>query len=96
VPEIVLSWLVRISTLDAYLRRGFDPSSRQDAEIVKAAEAARAEVKEAADAQDGLWDLPLRQDAPGTSGITAGGPLGYAEASPYDWTDRQIEAVRGG
>ena len=96
VPEIVLSWLVRVVTLDAYLRRGFDPSSKQDQEIIKAATDAKAEVKEAADSKDGLWDLPLREDAQGTSGVAAGGPLGYAEASPYDWTDRQIEAVRNG
>ena len=96
VPEIVLSWLTRLVTLDAYLRRGFDPSSKQDAEIVKAAENARAEVKEAADSKDGLWDLPLREDAPGQSGIARGGPLGYSEASPYTWTDRQSEAVRDG
>jgi hypothetical protein len=94
-PAIVLRWLVKMVTPQAYEKRGWNPSSEQDKAILDAGDAARAEVKEAADSEVGLFDLPLRQDAAG-SGISKGGPFGYAEASPYTWTDRQAEAVRNG
>lgn len=95
IPEVYLGWLVALVTLAAYQRRGWNPSSAENQLITAAADTARAEVKEAADGTAGLFELPLRQDAP-TGAVTDGGPLGYAEASPYTWTDRQIEAVRNG
>lgn len=93
-PEIVLGWLVDLTTEEAYEKRGYNPSSEQDARIAARAAEARAELKEAADSESGLFDLPLRQDATGTSGVTLGGPFGYSEASPYAWTDAQRDAVR--
>lgn len=93
VPEVVLSWLTDLVTLDAFMLRGFNPSSQQDAMIEAAAKTAEAEILEAANSETGLFDLPLRQDTTGT-GIVYGGPTGYAEASPYTWLDRQREAVR--
>lgn len=93
-PLIVVGWIVDIVTLDAYLRRGFNPTSAQDALIEKQAETARAEVLEAADSESGLFELPLRQDAPSTSGATLGGPFGYSESSPYVWTTRQARQAR--
>lgn len=95
VPRIFADWLVALVTLDMFKRRGFDPTSKQDAEILQAAEAAIAEIKEAADSKDGLFELPLRQDLQGTSGVTRGGPLSYSEQDPYTWTDKQFETVRG-
>jgi len=47
-----------------------------------------AELKEAADSKDGLFDLPLRADTTAT-GVSKGGPRGYSEASPYTNLDRQ-------
>jgi hypothetical protein len=92
-PATVKSWVVRIVTLRAYLRRGFNASDDQS-ELVKAdAITAEAEVKEAADSQDGLFDLPLRGDT-NASGITKPVPLGYSEQDPYSWTDVQAEAFR--
>lgn len=92
--ETVLGWLTDLVTFDAYMKRGFNPSSEQDGEIAKAAETARVEVKEAADSVEGLFDLPLRESTTGASGVSQGGPFGYSEASPYDWMDRQREEVR--
>lgn len=92
-PEIVLSWVERLTTKDAYLKRGFNPSSEQDAEIIARAKAAEDEIKEAADANEGLFDLPLREDVPGTSGVSQGGPFGYSEQSPYTWMRKQREAA---
>ncbi len=95
VPSIVEKWLVAIVTLWGYKKRGFDALSPEGAEVVKDSETARAEVKEAADSEEGLFDLPLRDDTSAT-GIARGGPLAYSEPDPYAWMDAQREAVRGG
>lgn len=94
VPELVLSWIVALTTLDAYVRRGFNPSSEQDQLIAKAADDARVEIKEAADSTVGLFELPMLEDGTDTDATVEGGPLGYSEASPYDWMDVQADAVR--
>lgn len=93
-PLIVIGWLTALVTLDAYARRGFNPSGEADqASIIAPADRALVEVKEAADSKEGLFDLPLRQDVPG-SGIVNGGPLGYSEISPYVWADLQARSGR--
>lgn len=92
--ETVLGWLTALVTLHAYEKRGFNPSSEQDQRIIARAEKAEAQIKEAADSVTGLFDLPLKASETASSGVTQGGPFGYSEASPYDWTDRQREEVR--
>lgn len=94
VPEIVLSWLVALTTLDVYMKRGFSPGSQQDAIIQKASDDARADVKEAADSNVGLFDLPLRQSSVSSSGVSKGGPFGYSEQSPYVAFDEQVSTAR--
>jgi hypothetical protein len=91
-PLAVQGWLARIVTLRAYLRRGVDPLDQQFGEIKADADAAWAEIKEAADSNEGMFDLPLRADT-SASGINRGGPYGYSEASPYVWTD--VQGVTG-
>lgn len=93
-PAVVVDWIVALVTLEAYLRRGFSPTSEQDALIVEAAKTAREEIKEAADAKEGLFELPLRQADTGTTAVTRGDVLSYTEASPYTWTDVELEAAR--
>lgn len=93
VPEVVLGWVEAFVTLDAFMARGFNPRSEQDALIKEAATRADAEIKEAADSKEGLFDLPLREDTTGTSGVSVGGPLGYTEISPWRWTTVQRDAV---
>lgn len=93
-PEIVLGWLVALTNVDAYEKRGWNPADAQSAQIIEARESALAELKEAADGENGLFDLPLR-DNEAASAISKGDPLSYAEPSPYDWTTNQLEAVRG-
>lgn len=88
-PEIVLSWVERLTTRDAYLRRGCTPGSKQDEEILARAKAAEDEIREAADAKDGLFDLPTLQASKKTDF------LGYSENSPYAWVDRNSEAGYG-
>ena len=92
-PEAVLSWLARIVTLRCYLRRGVDPTDQQFAEIKADADTAVAEIKEAADSNEGLFDLPLL-DAVDVSAIVKAGPRVYSEASPYVFADVQRDAAR--
>lgn len=94
-PEIVKSWLTRLATLRCYLRRGVDATDAQLALIQADAAEATAELVEAANCADGLFDIPLK-DSEKTTGAVLGGPLGYAEASPFDWLDVQRDAVRNG
>lgn len=94
VPEIVLGWLDAVVTLEAYIARGWNPSDEQSKQISDAAAQAFADLKEAADSEIGLFDLPLREDTT-AEGISRGGPLGYSESDPYTWTDLQREAARG-
>lgn len=91
-PVAVKGWLNRIVTLRCYLRRGVDSGDRQVAEIKLDAENAQAEIKEAADAKDGLYELPLRADTTAT-GAKRGTPRVYSEASPYVGFD--VQQARG-
>lgn len=95
VPEIVVAWQVKIVTPEAYRARGFNPSDP----TLEGADADRTrvyeQIKEAADAKDGLYDLPLL-DSGDASAISKAGPLSYSEASPYSWTDVQSDALNGG
>jgi hypothetical protein len=87
-PVVVQGWLAKIVTVSAYMKRGFDPSDVQGVEYVKQRDEAVAEIKEAADSNTGLFDLPLRADTNQT-GISRGFPRAYSEASPYVWSDQQ-------
>jgi hypothetical protein len=80
-------------TIRAWMKRGFDPNDLATEEYKADAAAAMEEIKEAANADTGLFELPLRADTT-ASGISKGGPLGYTEASPYVWTDEQARAGR--
>lgn len=92
-PEAVKTWCARIVTMLCWERLGYDPTDESMDRAVKAHDAAKAEIKEAADSTDGLFDLPLRADTTAT-GISKGGPLGYSEQSPYVWFDVQVDAAR--
>lgn len=87
-PTAVTDWLARLVTLQCYLRRGVDSTDAQFVQIKADADAATAELKEAADAKEGLFELPLRADTD-ANGVTRGGPLAYSEQSPYVWTSQQ-------
>ena len=86
-PEVVCGWLARLVTFEAWQRRGWDPQDPQALQIQRAAEQVREDVKEAADANVGLYDLPTLE---GKSSITKPRTFGYTEQSPYVWTDQQL------
>lgn len=92
-PEAVKTWCARIVTLACWERRGFDPTDQSMERAVRAAELAKEEIKEAANSNEGLFDLPLRADTVAT-GIAKGAPLAYSESSPYVWRDVQRDAGR--
>jgi hypothetical protein len=92
-PEIVAGWLAAVVTPKLYERRGWDPSDAQAQSILADAERVLDEQKEAADSEEGLFDLPLRQDSSTSALGVVGGPFGYSENSPYVWSDAQRDAA---
>lgn len=89
VPEVVRGWLARLVTFEVWQRRGWDPQDPQAVQIQRAADVARDDVKEAADAVQGLYDIPLL-NGEGKSLLSKPRTFGYSEASPYVWTDEQV------
>lgn len=90
VPTAVEGWLARIVTVRVWSKRGVDPTDEQWSEIKKDDADARTEIKEAANAETGLFDLPLRSNTT-DNGIRKGFPRGYSEQSPYAWTTAQAQ-----
>jgi len=94
-PEALRWHVAQVVVAELWRMRGYDPGHPLDQVIEDRRKEALEWVREAADSKDGLVELPKRADQAGTSAVDAGGPRGYSEASPYDWLDRQAEAVRG-
>lgn len=92
-PEAVQDWLARIVTPLAHVRLGVPATDEQVVTVLEAATTAEAEVLEAAEAEKGLFDLPLRADAT-SSGISKGAPYVYSERSPTLWTHTQARRGR--
>lgn len=92
-PDAVCDWVARL--LDPLLlkKRGVDATDEQFVSIAEDAQMAREEIKEASNAEIGLFDLPAL-DTADASAISKGGPLGYSEASPYVGMDVQEEIAR--
>lgn len=93
VPEVVKGWLRSIVDPEVLTKIGMDPSDLDVDRIDRDALTAKEEIKEAANAQFGLFDLPLRADTR-RSGISKGAPFAYTEASPYTWRDEQARSGR--
>ncbi len=91
VPDVVLKWLTHLVTLDVLERHGVDPADALAVRRADDAKQAKAELEEAANSREGLWDLPVDDDQ--GSAITTGGPRFYSETSPYVGQD--VEEERG-
>lgn len=92
-PEQILSWLTRLVTVQLYFKRGFDPTDAQSAALVQDRDTVWAEIKEAADAQGGLFELPLRSDQ--SSGSAVRSPILYrSDPTPFERIDRQATRYR--
>lgn len=94
-PQLQL-WLRRLVDPVAYQKLGIDASDKQIDTLIEDAKAVLLELKEAADAQNGLYDLPLRADAPGESGIVSPKILSRSDPTPYDWMYRQAARANHG
>lgn len=87
VPEVILQWLTALVTDDVAIRHGINPNDPLSTKLSERAALARQQIEQAANTKDGLWDLPVSEDA--GSAVDTGGPMCYAEASPYHWTYQQ-------
>lgn len=87
-PPTVQDWLTRIVTWRVMVRRGIDPNDLQTETIRDEHDTAKAEVLEAANSDEGWFDLPLRTDEDG-SALRTSNPKAYSEQSPYVYTDEQ-------
>lgn len=92
-PLTVIDWLAAIVTYRAMRKRGIDATDAQAETYKEDHDTAKAEVLEAANSVEGLFELPLRADTTG-SGVTAPEVLSYSEASPYVAFDVQAAAAR--
>jgi len=87
-PEVVKFHGTQIMSYQLRIIIGFDPGSQQDDQIVKARDAAFAWLEQAANARDGLVELPKREPDPGkqdTSGVARRKARAFSFASAIDW-----------
>jgi len=92
-PIAVCDWLTRIVTHDVWLKRG-RASTDEDANMyLTDRDGAWADIKEAANSETGLFDLPARANTD-ESGIARGFPRGVAQQSPYAWSVSQARIGR--
>jgi hypothetical protein len=76
VPEQIIAWLVALVDIEVWKCVGGNPEGREDGWYDKDRERVEAELKEAADAEGGLFELPLRSTDPvGDSAVNKGGPF---------------------
>lgn len=87
VVETVLGWLVDLVNWDMMVRRYRNSQDPAIEDFKRRFDQAMAEITEAANSRDALFDLPPVEDA--DSAVTTGGPLVYSETSPYVWQDEQ-------
>lgn len=92
-PSIVEMWVTRIVTPRVWSKRGVNPTDEQFQEVKKDDTDARAEIDRAANAETGLFELPLRSNTT-ISGVTKGFTRGYSEQSPYVHTTIQADRAR--
>lgn len=88
VPEVVKFHVAQIMSHQLRVIIGFDPGSRQDEQIVEARNAAFAWLEQAANARDGLVELPLREPATGkrdAAGVTRRKARAFSFDSPMAW-----------
>lgn len=88
VPEVVKFHGTAILSHQLRVIIGFDPGSKQDEQIIQARTDAFAWLEKAANARDGLVELPLREPEPGkgdVSGVSRRKARAFSFASAIDW-----------
>jgi hypothetical protein len=92
VPPKVLEWMGALLTPILHRIGGIQSSDQQQQDIKAARDKALEEIKEAADAVTGLYDLPLTADSQETM-IVEPATLAYSEQSPFTGKHLQYDAV---
>ena len=89
-PDVLKSWIINIVSLNAWLKRGMVATDESFGEYKAMHDRAIEEIREAANSETGLFDLPIDATGPGgASAIVRANPQSYSEASPYVWLDVQ-------
>lgn len=87
-PVVIQMWLQQIVTWRLMVRRGIDPNDLQAETIKDDHDRVLAEILEAANSDEGWFDIPLRTAEDG-SAMRTSNPKSYSEQSPYVYTDEQ-------
>jgi hypothetical protein len=96
-PPDLIDAAIHLATWQVYVKRGVsDETSLLSDELKAERDAANTWLLEVANSETGLLELATLDSAANDGSVEKGGPFVYSEASPYDWTDRQSEAVRYG
>lgn len=88
VPEVVKYHGTQILSHQLRITIGFDPGSQQDDQIVQARKDAFAWLESAANARDGLVELPLREPDPGkrdVTGVARRKARAFSYTTALDW-----------
>lgn len=98
VPDKIIKWLVLLVDIDVWKCVGGAPEGREDAWADKDRDRVEAELKEAADAETGLFELPPRNTDPlGASAVNKGGPVVQSFNTIYGFFDAEsCERDQGG
>ena len=84
VPDQIIFWLIRLVNIDVWECAGGLPEGREDGWADAARKQVYEELKEAADAENGMYELPLRStDTLGNSAINKGGPFVHEDVTVH-------------
>jgi hypothetical protein len=87
-PDKIIEWLVLLVDILVWACAGGLPEGREDGWAKEAEKTTLDEIKEAADSETGLFELPLRDTDPlGTSAINKGPPFVVAYNTGFDYFD---------
>lgn len=88
VPEKIVEWLTTLTDIDVWKCVGGIPEGREDGWADKDRERVESELKEAANADEGLFELPTKNSsALGDSAVNKGGPHVVAYSTAFTYWD---------
>jgi hypothetical protein len=92
-PDKIIEWLALLVDIPVCKCVGATPEGRVDDWAREDEARVNAELKEAADAENGMFELPLRNTDPtGASAINKGGPFVASNTTIYGFFDAQQTA----
>ncbi len=88
VPDAIVKWLIRLVNVDVWECAGGLPEGRIDGWADESRKQVYAECEKAADAENGLFEVPLKNTDPlGNSAINKGAPIVRSYLTPHDVYD---------